>query len=421
MQCSPPSRSDQTGRPKEWRPTPWVCQVGYDSGQVLLDSTINDRNGHLGMSAVSDLGTRPMALDDLIRPAVRALPAYSREVAPAVPHPRHVRLDWNESPYGPSPKARAALAAFDQAQRYPEIDAYDLRVALGAYIGAPADQVVVGAGLDDVLKTMGTALLDAGDRVVVSEPTFGVYRPLFARFGAEVVNAPLAEGFALDPERVLATINGRTKLVVICNPNNPTGTVFDPAAVARIAAEAPCLVAIDEAYAEFAGVAHRPLMAQYGNVAVLRTLSKFAGLAGLRVGYGVFPDALMPYLLRVMPEFGNIAGPSAAAARASLEDLPYLDGVIRRIVADRDALADDLRRLPGVEPVPSATNFLLVRLPVAAGPIVAGLAERGVYVRSFGRADLADCLRVTISTPEENGIFLQELTDLLKAAARQGS
>jgi histidinol-phosphate aminotransferase len=369
------------------------------------------------MSVLTEIGVRPSALEDLVRPAVRAMPTYAREAGPGAALARYVRLDWNESPYGPSPKARAALAAFGASHRYPDIDARELREALGAYVGAPAEQVVVGAGLDDVLKTMATALLDPGDRVVISEPTFGVYRPLFARFGAEVVDAPLGEGFALDPERVLAAIDGRTKVVLVCNPNNPTGTLFGAAAVERIVAEAPCLVAVDEAYAEFAGVAHRPLMERYGNVAVLRTLSKFAGLAGLRVGYGVFPPALVPFVLRVMPEFGNVAGASAAAAIASLDDLAYLEGVIGRIVADREALAEGLRRLPGVEPVPSATNFLLVRLPVAGMPVVAELAERGVFVRSYGRPDLADYLRVTIGTPEENGIFLHELGDLLGLGA----
>ncbi len=355
-------------------------------------------------------------VEALVRSAVRAIPAYTREEAPAEPPRRVVRLDWNESPYGPSPKARAALVNFDGMHRYPDIDAAALREALGRYVGAPAGQVVPGAGLDDVLSTLALAIVEPGDRVVISEPTFGVYRSLFAIHGGEVVNVPLTPGFALDADGVLAAAAERAKLVIICNPNNPTGNLFDPGAVERIAAGVRCLVAIDEAYAEFAGVAHRPLMDRYPNVAVLRTMSKFAGLAGMRVGYGVFPPALMPYLNQVMPAFANVTAASTAAALASLDDLPYLEGIVGRIVAARDALASRLREVPGVEPLPSATNFLLVRLPLAdAAPVVAELARRGIFVRQFGRPDLGivDCLRVSVGTPQENQVFVDELTAVL--------
>lgn len=352
----------------------------------------------------------------LIRRNLRNLPAYTRDAAPMAKPSRTVRLDWNESPYGPSPKARAALASFDGFHRYPEIDAVGLRSALSRYVEAPVAQIVVGAGLDDVLNTLAMLLIEPGDRVLISEPTFGVYRPLFALHGAEVVNVPLGDGFRLDPDRLLATIDRRTKIVVVCNPNNPTGNLFDPLDVERLAAAAPCVVAIDEAYAEFAGVAHRPLMDRYPNVAVFRTLSKFAGLAGMRVGYGVFPTSLAPYAPTVMPAFGNVSAASAAAAIASLDDVPFLRGVIDRIVADREALIGRLRHLPGVEPFPSATNFVLARLPVAsATPVVHRLAEAGVHVRHFPNPALGleDCLRVTVGTPEENDIFLLDLAAAL--------
>jgi histidinol-phosphate aminotransferase len=348
------------------------------------------------------------------------MPAYTRE-EPATGTPsRVVRLDWNESPYGPSPKARAALASFDAFHRYPEIDAFSLRSALGRYVGVPAEHVVVGAGLDDVLNTLATLLLDPGDRVVISEPTFGVYRPLFALHGAEVVDVPLTRDFSLDADAIVEAADDRTKLVVVCNPNNPTGNLFDPAAVERVIRNVAGLVAIDEAYAEFAGTAHLPLMDRFPNVAVLRTLSKFAGLAGMRVGYGVFPASLMPRLLAVMPAFGNVGAASAAAAIASLDDVDFLEGIVARIVADRDRLAADLRRLPGVEPCPSRTNFLLVRLPVSAAPVVARLATDGVQVRHFGRPELGllDCLRVTVGTPDENEAFLRALSDALDETAR---
>lgn len=354
----------------------------------------------------------------LVRSAIHHLPHYAREGAPAVKPAREIRLDWNESPYGPSPKALAAVAALAAHNRYPEFDAWELREAIGRYAGVPADRIVAGAGLDNVLETLMYLLIEPGDRVIISEPTFMVYELLVRGHGGEAVDVPLHPDFALDADGILAAIDQRTKLILICNPNNPTGNLFDPAAVARIVADAPCLVAIDEAYAEFAGASHLASMDEAPNLAILRTLSKFAGLAGARVGYGVFPESLMPYLLRVMPGFCNVSAAATAAAIAALADHEYNRATVHRIVGDREALADRLRAIPGVDPLPSATNFLLVRLPVDnAGPVVRELANRGVYVRHFGNPafGIADCLRVSIGTPEDNAVFADELESILSA------
>lgn len=362
---------------------------------------------------MSQLTSLPAAIDPvrLVRPVVHELAPYRRDPEPDPKPPREIRLDLNESPYGPSPKARAAIATFDAAHRYPEFDAYELRAALAAYIGVAADRVIVGAGLDDVLATIAMLLIDPGDRVIISEPTFGVYRPLFAQRGGDVRDVPLLPSFDLDVDGILDAASDRAKIIMICNPNNPTGNLFASADVERICAEAECLVVIDEAYAEFAGVTALPLAERYPNVAVLRTMSKFAGLAGMRVGYGVFPLPIMPYLMRVMPAFGNVSAVSSAAALASLDDLDHLRQVVATLAADRDRLSVALSAIPGVEPSPSATNFLLVRLPVAdAQPVIEALKRRGIFVRRVG---LREYLRVTVGTPEQNAIFLTELEDIL--------
>jgi histidinol-phosphate aminotransferase len=356
--------------------------------------------------------------EKLVRPAIHHLPQYTRDGAPATKPPREVRLDWNESPYGPSPKALAAVAELATHHRYPEFDAYTLREALGRYASVPADRIVAGAGLDNVLETLMFLLIEPGDRVIISEPTFMVYELLVRGHGGEVANVPLRPDFTLDVRGILGAIDERTKLVLICNPNNPTGTLFEAAAIERIVAEAPCLVAIDEAYAEFAGTSSLALMDEHPNLAILRTMSKFAGLAGMRVGYGIFPESLMPYLLRIMPGFCNVSAAATAAAIAALADTEYNRSTVARIVADREALASRLRQISGVEPLPSATNFLLVRLPVTdAGPIVRELATRGVYVRHFGNPafGIRDCLRVSIGTPQDNAIFADELESILRA------
>jgi histidinol-phosphate aminotransferase len=357
----------------------------------------------------------------LVRPAIHHLPQYTRDAPPESKPARELRLDWNESPYGPSPRAIAALAAVDAHNRYPEFDAWALREALGRYVGAPASQIVAGAGLDNVLETLMFLLIEPGDRVIISEPTFMVYEVLVRAHGGEVVNVPLRPDFSLDANGILDAIDERTKLVLICNPNNPTGNLFAPDDIERIVAEAPCLVAIDEAYSEFAGTTYRGLMDQAPNLAILRTMSKFAGLAGMRVGYGVFPESLMPYIVRVMPGFCNVSAAATAAALAALGDDAYNRDIVARILADRDALADRLRQIPGVEPYPSATNFLLVRLPVHdAAPVHQELARRGVYVRYFGnpKFGINDCLRVSIGTPEDNAVFADELELVLREQER---
>lgn len=352
----------------------------------------------------------------LVRPAIHHLPVYTRQPPPDQKPSREVRLDWNESPYGPSPRAIAALQAVATHNRYPEFDAWQLREALGRYIGAPAGQIVAGAGLDNVIETLLFLLIEPGDRVIISEPTFMVYEVLVKAHGGEVVNVPLREGFSLNVDGILNAVDDRTKLIIVCNPNNPTGNLFAPNDVERIVMEAPCVVAIDEAYAEFAGETHLGLMEQAPNLAILRTMSKFAGLAGMRVGYGVFPESLIDYVTRVMPGFCNVSVAATAAAVASLEDEEYNQATVARIIMDRDQLADRLAAIPGVIPLPSATNFLLVRIPVvSAAPVVRELANRGVFVRHFSNPafGIADCIRVSVGTPEDNAIFASELEAIL--------
>ena len=350
-------------------------------------------------------------LTRLVRPAVRDLAPYRRDPEPEQKPPREIRLDLNESPYGPSPKAQAAIAAFATAHRYPEFDGWALRSAIGRYVGVAPDQVVIGAGLDDVFVTLGALLIDPGDEVIISEPTFGLYRPVFSQRGGVVRDVPLTGDYQLEGDAILAAIGERTKLIVICNPNNPTGNLLDPVTVERICAEASCLVAIDEAYAEFAGTTAMPLLKRYNNVLVLRTLSKFAGLAGMRVGYAVVAPELVPFAMQVMPAFGNISAAAAAAAIASLDDLDHLNEVVATIVSDREQLSAALRELPGVEPLPSATNFILMNLPVPdAGMVIDELKRRGIFVRRVANTRQ---LRVTIGTTADNEIFLNELDDIL--------
>lgn len=359
-------------------------------------------------------------LTSLIRPALQHARLYvGAAIEPADAHPgREIKLDMNESPYGPSPKVAEALATFHLTNRYPTFRQDDLRAAIGRHLGVPADRVVPGAGMDDVLTNLYTTFIDEGDEVVISDPTFGVYRHAVEIRAGVIVDVPLGSrpGFALDIDALLVAVTPRTRLIMVCNPNNPTGNVIPAAEIERLVREAPCLVVLDEAYAEFAGTSQLDMMGRYDNVCVLRTMSKWAGLAGMRVGYGIYPEWLLGAMWAAVPAFCNISTAAAAAAIAALDDAETLRATVTRMNADRDALAGRLATLAGVHVFASETNFLLFSLPVAdAAPIHAELGRRGIHVRHFGNPahGLRDCLRVSIGTAGDNIAFADELESIL--------
>jgi histidinol-phosphate aminotransferase len=339
--------------------------------------------------------------DRIVRSHITPEGAYHRSEPDTGGKPP-VRLDWNESPFGLSPKAQEAHDSFRTGNVYPAIDQAPLREAIGRYLGVPDDRIVVGAGLDDVLNTIAITIIEPGTEVIISEPTFGVYRSLFELHGATVTNVPLGPQpeFSLPSDAIMAHVSDTTRLIIVCNPNNPTGTLFPREHIVRIIESCDCLIAIDEAYAEFSGVSHTDLALRYDNVITLRTLSKFAGLAGYRVGYGVMPASLMPWFRRSVPAFFNVSAPSAAVAVASLDDLDHLKANADRITTERARLACVLDDMEGVTVFPSATNFLLVALPVPdAAPVVDALARDGVLVRGYGDAGLKHCIRISIGLP----------------------
>jgi histidinol-phosphate aminotransferase len=356
--------------------------------------------------------TAPVSIDleSLVRRELRDLPSYVPAKGAAKRADRLVRLDMNESPYGPSPRARAALVDFVETNRYPDFAQAALRTALAQYTGVPFERIVCGAGLDDVFTTLAHLLIERGDEVIISEPTFGVYRHLFSLHGATIVNVPLTDRFELQPDAVIDAVTPRTKIVVICSPNNPTGNLLSIDAIESICQSVPCLVAIDEAYAEFSGRSHLPLMKRYPNVMVLRTMSKWAGLAGMRVGYGLVPEQLVGSMAHAVPPFHNVAQISAEAAIASLDDREFLLQQVDTICADRDALHAEIAQIAGCEPLPSVTNFILIKSPFTdARPLVQQLADRGILVRGYSDPVLLPFLRVTVGLPEEIALFLGAL------------
>ena len=363
----------------------------------------------------------------LIRPDIAALEPYTPilplDVLAAqlgLPVERLVKLDANENPYGPSPRARAAVAALAHAEPnpyaiYPDPDHTRLRAALGAWLGQPPERIVCGAGADELIDLLMRATLMPGDAIIDCPPTFGMYSFDAGLFAARVVSVPRGANFELDLEGVAeAAERSGARLLFVASPNNPSGNRLPRRELLRLL-ELPLLVVVDEAYAEFAGEQFSDMAGGPTNLVVLRTFSKWAGLAGLRVGYALCHAELAGHLRKIKQPY-NVNVAAEAAALASLEDLDERMEKVARIVAERERLSAGLAALPGVRAYPSAANFVLCRLAAGAGRALEvrdALRRQGILIRYFSKPGLADCIRVSVGTAEQNSALLAALAALL--------
>jgi histidinol-phosphate aminotransferase len=334
------------------------------------------------------------------------------------------RLASNESPYPPLPAVRDAIAgALGALNRYPDPTNSALRARLSERYGVPQSQIAIGNGSCDILLAAAEALLEPGAEVVYAWPSFSVYPHLSAASGATSVTVPLDRHERHDLQAMQRQITVATRLVLVCNPNNPTSTALPAAEIASFVAEVPdyvCVV-IDEAYCEF-NMLDDPestvaLLAAHPNLALLRTFSKVYGLCGLRVGFALCGSgALVQALDQVrQPFFCN-----ALAQAAALEALTHQDAVedrVTRTIAERISVDERLRAL-GLSPADSQANFCWFSLPehVQETEVMRGLAERGVLVRAGSALGKEGAMRVTYGTPEEDRRFLDALAEVLAAA-----
>jgi histidinol-phosphate aminotransferase len=362
-----------------------------------------------------------MTLDNqtLIRPDIAAMDAYtpilpfevlSEQLGYAAAD--LVKLDANENPYGPSPAALRALAALNRTVPiYPDPESRKLRAALADYVNVPAEHILCGAGADELIDLILRLFIAPGDAVLNCPPTFGMYRFDADLNGARTVSILRHPDFSLDLPAVEAAVKQhRPKLLFICSPNNPDGSTLSPADLDRLLA-LPLVVVLDEAYIEFAdqpSAATRVLATP--NLIVLRTFSKWAGLAGLRVGYGIFPLDLMAHLWKIKQPY-NVNVAAEAAARASLDDLDTLLTNIARLKVERARLFDALSSLPYLDPYPSQSNFILCRVRgLDAGWLKRTLAEdHGILIRYFDKPGLSDHIRISVGTPAQTSKLLTAL------------
>jgi len=362
-----------------------------------------------------------MSAERLLRADLRRMEPYTPIVPFEVlsarlgrPPEQIVKLDANENPYGPPPGALAALAAGRAYHIYPDPEANALRDALSRATDQPKERLLAGMGADELIDLVLRAVIEPGDVVIDCPPTFGMYPFSTAVNGGRTVIVPRLADFSLDLAGIEAAVatEPRAKVLFVCSPNNPDGGVVDDAALRRLLA-LPLLVVLDEAYVDFAVVEGFPSRldwtAAHNNLAVLRTFSKLAGLAGLRVGYGAFPDWLLPTLWTIKQPY-NVNVAASLAAVAALEDEAWLRQTVGRLVAERDRIAREVAALGWLRPLPSRANFVLCRvLGRSAAQVKRALEAEGVLVRYFDKPGLRDCIRISAGRPEDTDRLLAAL------------
>jgi histidinol-phosphate aminotransferase len=361
-------------------------------------------------------------VDSLIRPAVAAMESYTPilpfDVLSAQlnrPPEALIKLDANENPYGPSPKVLKALQRInDTIPIYPDPEARALRAALAGYTGISADHLLVGAGADELIDLLLRLFCDPGDVVINCPPTFGMYSFDASLNGARTVNVPRRQDFSLNVEAIeKAASDSNAKLLFLCSPNNPDGSLIPLDVLDRLLA-LPLIVVLDQAYIEFAGTASViTRVPRTPNLVVLRTFSKWAGLAGLRVGYGAFPLPIITHLWKIKQPY-NLNVAADAAARVSLADLPALEANVKRIITERDRLFRELAAISYLQPYPSRSNFVLCRVTgIEATSVKQRLAEEfGILIRYFDKPGLRDHIRITAGTSAQTDALIAALKRL---------
>ncbi|SDK87268.1 histidinol-phosphate transaminase [Pseudomonas indica] len=325
-----------------------------------------------------------------------------------------VKLNTNENPYGPSPKAIAAMQAElgDSLRLYPDPNGERLKQAVADYYGVQTSQVFVGNGSDEVLAHAFHGLFQHGKPLLFPDVTYSFYPVYCGLYGIDYEALPLDEQFQIRAEDYARPNGG----IVFPNPNAPTGCLLPLAAIERILQANPdSVVLVDEAYIDFGGETAITLVDRYPNLLVTQTLSKSRSLAGLRVGLAVGHADLIEALERIKNSFNSypLDRMAIAGAAAAFEDRDYFEQTCRQVIASREAVVAGLQDL-GFEVLPSAANFVFARHPGRdAAQLAAALREQGVIVRHFKQARIAQFLRITIGAPEQNQALLDALKGLV--------
>ena len=357
-------------------------------------------------------------VENMVRAGLKHMKAYT-PVDPAevlsgwaeVPAGQTAKLDGNENPYGCSPRVQKALAEFRDYNRYPDPDQRKVRRALAKYTLMQADSIVAGAGSDDLIDIILRLFIEPGDKVINCPPTFGMYPFCTAIAGGETVKVPRKADFSLDLPAIKKAADTKTKVIFVASPNNPSGNQASEAEIRELLA-LDLIVIVDEAYVEFSGNSLIQLVPQFANLIVLRTFSKWAGIAGLRAGYGVCPTNIVPYLMKIKQPY-NINMAAYVAILESLADLDYLQKTVNAMVRERDVLYTGLRQFTWLKPYPSVANFILCAVQGrGAKEVYLSLQKKGIFIRYFETPELKDYIRISVGRPEDTARVIAALRDM---------
>jgi histidinol-phosphate aminotransferase len=348
-----------------------------------------------------------------IKPAVRALRAYT-----LAPVPVPVKIDQNENPFELPEALKRKIV--DRAlsrpwARYPAFDPRELLETLSRHSGWRADGILAGNGSNEMIEALLLVTVSPGTRVVIPQPTFTLYALLTRVLGGEPIAAQLGPDLEYDVDALRAARReSGAPLMILCTPNNPTGSWIEPERITELCTEEDCLIVVDEAYHEFSGMSAVPLLSRHPNLVVLRTFSKAKAMAGLRLGYLLASPDLVREVNKARLPY-NINFFTQTAAIAALTEPETLAEGVSRLVALRESLAASLAALPGVRVFPSRANFLLFEL-IEKDPkhVFDSLARRGVLVRdvsSYPR--LSRCLRASVGSASENETLVAALREIL--------
>lgn len=330
-----------------------------------------------------------------------------------IPPENIIRLNGNENPYGTSPKVAQALGSFSGYNHYPDPGQRRLRARLAKYVGVDSEWIVAGNGSDELIDLTLRIFLDRGENIMEPSPTFGMYAFCAQLCGGGVIAVPRDQQFNIDVDAVRLAINPTVKAILFASPNNPTGNLASESEIRQLLALG-CVVMVDETYYEFCGHTVIPLIHEYPNLIVLRTLSKWAGLAGLRIGMGIMNPEVASLMMRMKPPY-NVNLAAELALFAALDDREWLMEKVNSIVAERDRMFSLLSAIPGVKPWPSQANFILCQVPAGMGrTIYESLAKLGIFVRYFSDPRLVDCIRISVGLGHETDALISALNSLLK-------
>jgi histidinol-phosphate aminotransferase len=357
-------------------------------------------------------------IERLIRPELKAMQAYT-PIEPTdvlsqradIPEENVIKLDGNENPYGCSDRVKQALANYAYYHLYPDPEQRELRKALEKYTGISPEYIMAGSGSDELIDLILRLFVEPGDKVINCPPTFGMYPFSTEVCGGKVVSIARNQDFLVDVTAIKKALDKRTKVIFIASPNNPSGNVTPEQIILELL-NSSAIVVVDEAYFEFSGITVTSLMPKYSNLIVLRTFSKWAGLAGLRVGYGIFPVNMVKYLMKIKQPY-NVNAAAQVAALETLKDMKYLRGTINAIKDERERLLSRLSHLDWLKVYPSQANFILCSvLNDKAKEIHKGLQKKGIFVRYFDTPQLKDCLRISVGKPEHTDALIASLKEI---------